>query len=144
MDAMIGLIPLGVILVGLFFSAASLKLGARIAGLKVSWGRSFLAVVVVFPSGIFVTFFGSLLLTPLLGLAVGWVVVLAILKALFSATWPQTLVIWVLGFLALIIIVVAFAVLTGLGIQELMKHMDQFMTQRELRIGLGFFLLGPK
>ena len=142
MDIMLGLVPLGVVLAGLFVSAASLKLGARLAGLKASWGRAFLAVVVIYPSGLFVTFVGVFLLTPPVGLLVGWFVVLAILKTLFSATWPQALVIWALGTLAQILLFLAAAVLTGLGVQELMKHMDRFVIERELEIGLGRFFPG--
>jgi hypothetical protein len=142
MNMMIGLVPLGVILAGLFVSAASLKLGARLAGSGASWGRAFLAVVVIYPTGLFVTFFGSLLLTPPVGLLIGWFVILAILKVIFSASWTQALIIWALGTLAQILLFLAAAVLTGLGIQELMKHMDKFVVGREMQIGLGRFLPG--
>ena len=142
MDALIGLAPLGIIFIGFFVSAASLKLGARLAGAPATWSRSFLAVIIIYPTGMFVTFLAALFLTPPVGLVVGWVVVLAIIKALFSASWPQTLVIWLLGTAAQVILLIAAAVLTGLGIQELMKHLDQFVADRELEIGLGRFFPG--
>ncbi len=142
MEMAIGLAPLGILFIGLFVSAASLKLGARLAGIPATWSRAFLAVVILYPTGLFVTFIGALFLTPPVGLLLGWVVVLAILKALFSASWPQTLVIWLLGTVAQVILFIIAAVLTGLGIQELMKHLDQFVADRELEIGLGLLFPG--
>jgi hypothetical protein len=128
--------PLWILLFGLLVSAASLKLGVRMAGASASWGRAFLAVIILYPTGMFVTFVGSLLLTPPVGLILGLVAVLAVIKVLFGTTWPQTLIIWLVMTVFQILLFIAAAVLTGLGLHELIKQMNQFIPKGEVEVGL--------
>ncbi len=129
-------------MIGLFITTAGLKLSFRLVGAPTSWARAFLAVVIIYPTGMFVTFISAFILSPPLGLLVGLFAVLAVLKALFGATWPQTLLIWLLMTVIQIILMVAAGLLAGWGLQELMRQLHHYLPNREIEIGLGRFLLG--
>lgn len=137
----ISLAPLWVFLIVLFASATGLKIGARLAGAPASFPRAILAVVIIYPTGIFVTFASALFLTPPVGFFVGLAAVLVIIKVLFSASWPQTIVIWLIMFFTQAILFIAAAILTGLGIQELMRQLDHYLPNHEIEIGLSRFFL---
>ena len=142
MEIAIGLAPLWILLAGLLVSTIGLKLGARLAGVRAGWPRAFLAVLIIYPTGLFVFFFAALFLSPPMGLLAGMLAVLAVLKVLFAASWPRTLLVWLLVTLIQVLLFTGAAFLAGWGLQELIKQLNQYIPKRELEIGLGRFFPG--
>lgn len=130
------LAPVLVVVLGLLFSAGCLKLGARLAGTRAGWGRAVLAVLVLYPTGLFVSLLASLVLGPALGFVLGLLAVLAVLKTMFGASWLQTLVMWLLMMVAQVAALILAAGLLGWGLMEFFHHLGPLMPGREYEVSL--------
>jgi len=134
------LVPVLVVVLGLLFSAGCLKLGARLAGARAGWGRAGLAVLILYPTGLFVSLLASLVLGPGLGFVLGLLAVLAVLKTLLGASWLQALVMWLLMMVAQVAAMILAAGLLGWGLMELFRHLEPMLPGREYEVGLPLHL----
>jgi hypothetical protein len=135
-----GAAPALVLGLGILFSAGCLKLGARLSGVRAGLGKAVLAVVVLYPAGLFVTMIATMAAGPGLGFGLGLLTVLAVLKTFFGSTWTQACVMWVLMMLAQFIAFVISAALLGFGLMELFKNLQPMMPAGGYEVGLP---LGP-
>jgi|GEM_PF-2522688 len=143
MELVVTAIPIWIMAVGVVVSALCLKLGARLAGVYAPLLRAVLAVVVIYPSGIFASFLGTILAGPRVGFAAGLAAVLLVLKVLFSGTWPQTIFMWLLMVLAQAAVLLGAVLLTGLGLHQLLEHLEHYLPGREIEVGLPWRFLRP-
>ena len=135
MELVVTAIPIWILGLGVVVSALCLKAGARLVGLYAPLLRAVVAVVVLYPSGILASFVGTILVGPRVGFAAGLAAVLLVLKVLFSGTWAQTVVMWLLMVLAQAVVLAVAVFLTGLGLHQLMEHLEHYLPGREIEVG---------
>jgi len=128
---------LGLILAPLaafLFSAATLKLGARLAGLRVSLGRALLTAFTAAVASFFVGVVVSLVVTPPVGFVVGVLAAVAVIRGLLETSWRQAFLCWLFFFLAHVVVGLIVLGLTGWGLMEIWRQFEPRFPGEEIEV----------
>jgi len=126
-------------LAGWFFGGLSLKVGAKLTGVRVGIGRAMLAVLISGGVGWGVILLVSMIFPPLAWL-LGLVAVLGILKLILGISWTSALGVWLLFLIVQVIFFVLAFALTGFGLLQLMPRLEPILPGGGMEVWLQSYV----